>query len=87
MNEKQFQALMGSVREAGKILRGTGKPPRAFRFPEPNVQEDNPRNGESRALSDLSGGTILGRHDAGHDGSESLAILFWNMHLAYTRPA
>lgn len=38
MNEKQFQALMGSVREAGKILRGTAKPARAFRFPEPDVQ-------------------------------------------------
>lgn len=37
MNEKQFKALMGSVREAGKILRGTAKPARAFRFPEPDV--------------------------------------------------
>ena len=38
MNEKQFQALRDSVREAGKILRGTTKPARAFRFPEPDVQ-------------------------------------------------
>lgn len=38
MNEKQFRALMRSVREAGKILRGTPKPARAFRFIEPGFQ-------------------------------------------------
>ena len=38
MNEKQFQALMGSVREAGKILRGKAKPARTSRFPERDVQ-------------------------------------------------
>ncbi|MHB1516429.1 MAG: helix-turn-helix domain-containing protein [Acidiferrobacteraceae bacterium] len=38
MNEKQFRASMGSVREAGKILRGTARVARAFRFPERDVQ-------------------------------------------------
>ena len=49
MNEKQFKALMGSVREAGKILRGTPKPARAFRFLEPDVQAIRAQTGLPQA--------------------------------------
>ncbi|MHB1565721.1 MAG: helix-turn-helix domain-containing protein [Acidiferrobacter sp.] len=49
MNEKQFQALLGSVREAGKILCGTAKPARTFCFPEPDVQAIRAQTGLPQA--------------------------------------
>ena len=38
MKDEQFEELLASVREGGKILRGEMEPSRAFQFPDPNVK-------------------------------------------------
>ena len=38
MKDEQFEELLASVREGGKILRGEMEPSRAFKFPDPNVK-------------------------------------------------
>ncbi len=38
MNEKDFQELLGSVREAGRILAGKKRPSRQLDIAEPDVQ-------------------------------------------------
>ena len=38
MKKQMFEELLGSVREAGSILRGERKPARRIAFPSPNVR-------------------------------------------------
>ena len=38
MKDEQFQELLASIQEAGKIQRGEAKASRTFEFPEPNVK-------------------------------------------------
>ena len=38
MKDEQFNALVASIEEAGKIRRGEARPARSFEFPDPDVK-------------------------------------------------
>ncbi len=49
MNEDQFNELLNSVQEAGKIMRGELKASREFEFDEPDVKAIRERIGFSQS--------------------------------------
>lgn len=50
MDEKLFQELLGSVQEAGKIMRGELKGAREFEAEEPDVKEIRKKIGFSQSM-------------------------------------
>ena len=67
MKDKAFQELLTSVRQAGRIRRGTLKSSRTTKFRPTDVKAVRAKLGASQAefaLSDLVGGAILPRLSA-----------------------
>ena len=60
MKTREFSALVASVREAGKVRRGTRKPSRAFDFKPQDVKTIRERLGKSQPEFALMIGVSVG---------------------------
>lgn len=48
MDDKDFNELLESVKEAGAIMRGEAEPPRVFEYPDPEVRAIREKTGLSQ---------------------------------------